>query len=496
MGERSIAPMGHVRMMAAVQPFLSGAISKCVVGSTLLTSENGLIRIGSLYGGEQPDTFRDEVLGVASRGGPQKSGAYYYGGERPVREIELRSGHRVTGTPNHRVLVAVPGGPQWRRLDQVREGDHIAVQYGADMWSMLPASFGDFHPCPPYGSQKSVQIPGEMTEELAFLLGAYAAEGCVSASNWTIRIANSVDAVLERVAAAWRTLFGVEAVIDRPRGKCPQVVVASKTIVEFLRYLEVGSRAAEKRVPDAVLRSPRPMVLAFLQGLALDAYVRVPTDGQVKWAICLDSSALLDDLQAILTNLGVVHGRVSKFNKVYSKAYDEVYASGEEAQRMAKLVPFLEPDKAQRAARLIARPPFRTNPWDVVPGITGRQLYAALPPGDGRHEFRHLLDDRTTNPSRATVERVVAVAGSSAPAWLREVLRDGLHFSPILRVRDAGQQVVHDVSVPATRAFVGNGVVNHNTVNMPEAATVTDVEKTYLEGWKLGLKALAIYRDN
>ena len=30
MGERSIAPMGHVRMMAAVQPFLSGAISKTI----------------------------------------------------------------------------------------------------------------------------------------------------------------------------------------------------------------------------------------------------------------------------------------------------------------------------------------------------------------------------------------------------------------------------------------------------------------------------------
>jgi ribonucleoside-diphosphate reductase alpha chain len=34
------------------------------------------------------------------------------------------------------------------------------------------------------------------------------------------------------------------------------------------------------------------------------------------------------------------------------------------------------------------------------------------------------------------------------------------------------------------------------TVNMPETATVDDVEKMYFEGWKLGLKALAIYRDN
>ena len=34
------------------------------------------------------------------------------------------------------------------------------------------------------------------------------------------------------------------------------------------------------------------------------------------------------------------------------------------------------------------------------------------------------------------------------------------------------------------------------TVNMPESATVEDVEEIYFEGWQLGLKALAIYRDN
>jgi ribonucleoside-diphosphate reductase alpha chain len=34
------------------------------------------------------------------------------------------------------------------------------------------------------------------------------------------------------------------------------------------------------------------------------------------------------------------------------------------------------------------------------------------------------------------------------------------------------------------------------TVNMPESASVEDIEKIYYEGWKLGLKALAIYRDN
>jgi ribonucleoside-diphosphate reductase alpha chain len=34
------------------------------------------------------------------------------------------------------------------------------------------------------------------------------------------------------------------------------------------------------------------------------------------------------------------------------------------------------------------------------------------------------------------------------------------------------------------------------TVNLPESAAVEDIESIYLEGWKLGLKALAVYRDN
>ncbi|GAA1012465.1 vitamin B12-dependent ribonucleotide reductase [Streptomyces sp. F-3] len=34
------------------------------------------------------------------------------------------------------------------------------------------------------------------------------------------------------------------------------------------------------------------------------------------------------------------------------------------------------------------------------------------------------------------------------------------------------------------------------TVNMPESATVEDVEEIYFQAWKMGIKALAIYRDN
>src|SRR4029453_7856812 len=33
------------------------------------------------------------------------------------------------------------------------------------------------------------------------------------------------------------------------------------------------------------------------------------------------------------------------------------------------------------------------------------------------------------------------------------------------------------------------------TINMPEQATIEDIEQAYIEAWRLGLKAVAIYRD-
>jgi ribonucleoside-diphosphate reductase alpha chain len=46
----------------------------------------------------------------------------------------------------------------------------------------------------------------------------------------------------------------------------------------------------------------------------------------------------------------------------------------------------------------------------------------------------------------------------------------------------------------AVQPFLSGAI--SKTVNMPEEATVEDVEEMYYQGWKLGLKALAIYRDN
>ncbi|GAA4552400.1 vitamin B12-dependent ribonucleotide reductase [Pseudonocardia xishanensis] len=61
-----------------------------------------------------------------------------------------------------------------------------------------------------------------------------------------------------------------------------------------------------------------------------------------------------------------------------------------------------------------------------------------------------------------------------------------------------GERVIaamgHVRMMAAVQPFLSGAI--SKTVNMPEQASVDDVEKIYLEGWRLGLKALAIYRDN
>jgi ribonucleoside-diphosphate reductase alpha chain len=52
----------------------------------------------------------------------------------------------------------------------------------------------------------------------------------------------------------------------------------------------------------------------------------------------------------------------------------------------------------------------------------------------------------------------------------------------------------HVRMMAAVQPFLSGAI--SKTVNLPESATVADIEDIYFQGWKLGLKALAVYRDN
>lgn len=97
-------------------------------------------------------------------------------------------------------------------------------------------------------------------------------------------------------------------------------------------------------------------------------------------------------------------------------------------------------------------------------------------------------DDQTV---RRTMEHIDVVGSITDAKWLephhREVFRTSLgkwSIDPMGHVR----------MMAAVQPFLSGAI--SKTINMPEESTVEDIEEIFIEGWRLGLKALAVYRDN
>jgi hypothetical protein len=487
-GKRTIHYMGHIKMMSAVQPFLSGAISKCVTGETLIFTNKGILPIGSLYEGEKPGEFRPCSTTLASIDTPQNADLFYYGGVQPTVKLTLTDGRTIEGTLQHRVKVANAQGYDWKRLSEITEEDYVAVRLGAEMWANEDADLSHFVPAKPYGCQKVVHLPHRMSPELARFFGWYIAEGSISRSNWTVRITNNNPAVLEGCQKILCEQFGLDGkIVTDARNGVTSIVVASKTLVEWLEFVGCGGDSAKKEIPWSVLQSRRESIQAFVGGLWLDGYVR--QDGMV--AICLNSPTLISQLQTVLNNFGLRPQIIRKWNKQYAKHFTELGLHGENVRRFTTLFTFDDPHKTGRLQAVCDRDKKVNAVYsDVVPCF--RQLVqAAILQAHESQTWRSVFDKRTKHLSWETMRAVYERFGLTQ---LGEIVENNIHF---VRVRsiDSGLTEVYDFQVPTNHAFLGNSIVNHNTVNMPHDATPDDISEAYMQAWKLGVKALAIYRD-
>ena len=85
---------------------------------------------------------------------------------------------------------------------------------------------------------------------------------------------------------------------------------------------------------------------------------------------------------------------------------------------------------------------------------------------------------------------------------------DGIEGAPHLKEKDlavfdcavnapGGKRAIHYSGhirmMAAAQPFISGAI--SKTVNLPESATVEDITNTYIDAWKMGLKAIAIYRD-
>jgi ribonucleoside-diphosphate reductase alpha chain len=93
-----------------------------------------------------------------------------------------------------------------------------------------------------------------------------------------------------------------------------------------------------------------------------------------------------------------------------------------------------------------------------------------------------------------TIEDVTDTDGSTISSGLKpeHLSIFDCAFKPFKGERSLSY-MAHLRMMAASQSFLSGAI--SKTVNMPAAATVDDIMNTYVEGWRLGLKSIAIYRD-
>jgi len=207
-----------------------------------------------------------------------------------VMEVVTESGRSVKGTPNHPLLALQNGRMVWKRLDQLKEGDMIAVV------SRIPCSIRSLVSTGFQKGENGIKYPRFYDRRLASFLGYMLAHGWVDVKSgnfgFTAGNVDIRDKMIESVKKTFNLLPYQVKEID------------GKYVVEYncMQVSETLHEVANHRVPDGILKSGNRVVKEFLRWLF---------DNSDERFVIRDSNIeLLRDLQMLLLRFSI-HGRVS-----------------------------------------------------------------------------------------------------------------------------------------------------------------------------------------
>lgn len=562
----------------------------CLVGSSLVPTDRGLVRLSSLGDAGGPQ-WQDLDVGVATDQGVRQASHFYVNGTEAVVTVDTAHGHRIQGTPAHRVkVVRADGRWEWTRFGDLDAGDRVPLAMDTLVGEPRTVTL------PPGGEAVGAHdartvAPETMSPELAELVGFGMGAGTLDADGLRLRVTASDFDVVEHLVRRGKELFDLEVEVSTD-DETVEVAFACPRLARW--WKAAGFAPDQPHLPDAVLAAnDRGVYAAFLRGL-FEAEATV-TVGYPEWATT--ATGFSQDVHTLLLSLGYPATRR------FQRAPD----GGQQAIMRLLNTAYHTPWLAElgflgdrKTAAVVTSDRARAGSYDRIP-VT-RELIERVTPADGELREALLAEHRRHD----AVSRRLAIEAHDAngDAELGHLL--GFFYDEVHAAELGDDELTYDLSVPDTVTYVAGGFVSHNTiglmmdcdttgvepdlglvkmkklvgggtmrivnqtvpvalkklgyqpeqveaitdyidkhstiegapgfrdehlpvfdcamgersidalghvrmmgavqpfisgalsktVNLPESATVEDVEKMYLEGWRLGLKAIAIYRDN
>jgi intein/homing endonuclease len=514
--------------LAAMNRFVLGddtGLGKCVVGDTLVKTSRGLIPIRELNPGvTEPDAFASlSGVEVEVDGATVPVSRFYYGGEKPTIKVRTRSGYEIEGSQIHPVMVRRDGVDQWVKLRDLCEGDYIAIERSCDMKTHEDRVEPELPP-PGQGAshERKHHVPRRMTPAFARFLGYLVAESWFNRHDFFLlsQHAEKNPEVYADMAALADEVFGIQM---RPLHGDKGFSLASTQIIRFLRGVGcVVGVAKDKEVPWSVLRSSPASVREFLRGY-VDAEGSTSTLGiEVSSA----SETLLRQVQVMLLSFGIISQRNPKMVEGRDHIYWRVQIQGDNARLFMQRIGLVSHRKIEALTPLLEG---TSNPnYDVVPQAVDQvgDLRAEIYARAGRHGYKgggvakrwgsafyntlgHVRAGRR-NPTYRYLERVLEIAREVGVSEMNRaydgvatLVRRRWFYDPIEDVED-GWAEVFDIEVDDQRhAFVGNGLVCHNTLmsisglcyvwaREPDRKVIILTNKSVLGQWALEFEKFCV----
>ena len=299
---------------------------------------------------------------------------------------------------------------------------------------------------------KALEIPSVLDKELAQLLGYILGDGSIEER--CIRIKDERRGVLEHYAKHLEKIFKRPTTIKKQKGKnCYVLGVNGIVLVDFFRYLVKEHR-------ELVSRSPPGVVASFIRGFA-DAEGSVRKKGGVI-TITQKNMQFLKWLQMLLLRFGITSTLRA------GKTADVLGIFGTNIKTFQKEIGLTAKDKKNELAkwadyyskRKRVIPIQREKAQELLRGL------AIFPSHVLQSRKSKYLTERELRKVVSAIEgkKVLPPAAQKALASMKKLLEGDLGWQKVKKIeKHANARLLYDISVPATRNFIANGCLTHNS---------------------------------
>lgn len=426
---------------------------KCVVGDTLVQTAEGFISIGELGQGLEPEQDAPLEVVVHGKNNPELTSHIYFDGIRQTRKVVTRQGYEIEGTGPHKILTFRDGSIQWTPLVDLAESDVVCIDRRWGMFAERPFCRTPDDPAVfRTNATSDTNIPLDLTPQVASLLGWIVSEGYVRLDQWNISLTTTDPEQRDMYEKA------VEGLVTP--------VWRAADVRALMGFGLTRALAGEKSVPQGILRSPKPVVAAFLRSL-FDGDGGV-TDRNIEY--CTASEILAKQVHVLLTAFRIPSRR--QFRPNNGQGAWRILIGGTGLRAFVDEIGFGLSSKAERL-HLLSQKACNTN-IDTIPGIshlcrTVRDQYAAKngttrSDDDGYGTFKCLIAG-SRQPSFKTLGAFLDYYQvNNSPEWnsLKAICESGWFFDTVDEITEHVAPV-YDFVVPGTHSFSAGGFINHNT---------------------------------